>query len=135
MRSSFQGPLHIIVHWDGKIIQVMSGLTEDRCAIAISSTDGINGKFLASPAIPSGTGQAQADSVFEVCELWNLTEGNAIKAMCFDTTASNSGPRSGAAVLLEAQLGHAVYYLACRHHISELHIGHANEDCRGVVNG
>lgn len=134
-RDNFKCPDHVIIHWDGKIVQVMSGLTEDRVAVVISSTDGMTGQFLASPAIRAGTGRAQAVSVHQVCTQWNLTEGRTIKAMCFDTTASNSGVRSGAAVLLERQLDYAVFYLACRHHIAELHISHANEDCRGVIAG
>ena len=61
LRTSLEIPEHVVVHWDGKIVQVMSGLTEDRVAVVISSTDGMAGQFLASPAIPNGTGRAQAD--------------------------------------------------------------------------
>ena len=81
----------------------------------------------------NGTGRAQADSVYQVCGQWNLLGGKVIKGMCFDTTASNSGKKSGAAVLLERLLEYAIFYLACRHHITELHIGHANEDCHGMM--
>jgi hypothetical protein len=91
-KDNFKCPEHVIVHWDGKIVQVMSGLTEDRVAIVISSTDGLSGQFLASPAIPSGTGRAQAVAVHDVCLQWEITEN--ICAMCFDTTASNSGCHS-----------------------------------------
>ncbi len=135
LRDNFVCPDHVVIHWDGKIIQVMSGLTEDRVAVVLSSTSGIAGQFLASPVIPKGTGCAQATAVYEICRQWALTIGNAIKAMCFDTTASNSGYRSGAAVLLEIMIGYSIFYLACRHHIAELHISHANEDCRGTVDG
>ena len=135
LRENFECPEHIVIHWDGKIIQVMLGLTEDRVAVVLSSTSGIMGKFLASPAIPSGTGHAQATAVHQVCQQWDLTNGKAIKGLCFDTTASNSGHQSGAAVLLERMIGYAVFYLACRHHIAELHISHPNEDCCGAVDG
>jgi hypothetical protein len=40
--------------------------------------------------------------------------------MGFDTTASNSGHKKGAAVLLEKLLGRNLIHLACRHHIFEL---------------
>ncbi len=62
-KQNFECPDHVVIHWDGKIVQVMSGLTEDRVAVVLSSTSGITGKFLAS-AIGSGTGRAQADAVF-----------------------------------------------------------------------
>src|SRR6218665_1295923 len=39
--------------------------------------------------------------------------------MCFDTTASNTGRRNGACVLLEQKLEKDLH-LACRHHILEL---------------
>ena len=135
LKDNFVCPDHVVIHWDGKIIQVMSGLTEDRVAVVLSSTSGISGQFLASPAIPKGTGRAQATAVYEICRQWALTIGKAIKGMCFDTTACNSGYRSGAAVLLERMIGYSIFYLACRHHIAELHISHANEDCRGIVDG
>jgi hypothetical protein len=136
LKDNFKVPEDVTIHWDGKIIQVMSGLTEDRIAVVISSAGGdISGQFLASPAIPSGTGRAQADAVYDVLRLWNLILGRIIKAMVFDTTPSNTGWKSGAAILLERLLGYALFYLACRHHISELHVSHANEDCRGVANG
>ncbi len=135
MKENFECPDHVVVHWDGKIIQVLSGLTEDRVAVVFSSTNGITGKFLASPVIPSGTGHDQATAVHQVCQQWMLTNGKTIKGLCFDTTASNSGHKSGAAVLLERMIGYALFHLACRRHIAELHIGHANEDCRGSVDG
>jgi hypothetical protein len=40
--------------------------------------------------------------------------------MSFDTTSSNTGVYSGAAVLLEAKFGKKLLYLACRHHVMEL---------------
>ena len=42
----------IVLHWDGKIIQLMTGDTEDRLAIVMSSPGKIQGQFLASPVIP-----------------------------------------------------------------------------------
>jgi hypothetical protein len=40
--------------------------------------------------------------------------------MCFDTTASNTGRKNGACVLIEQKLGKDLLYLPCRHHIFEL---------------
>src|SRR6218665_4147369 len=40
--------------------------------------------------------------------------------MSFDTTASNSGNKAGACVLLEHKLNKPLLNLACRHHIHEL---------------
>lgn len=40
--------------------------------------------------------------------------------MCFDTTSSNTGGKSGACVLLQNLLGRNLMKFACRHHIYEL---------------
>ena len=55
--------------------------------------------------------------------------------MTFDTTASNSGLRKGAAKLLEEELGRKLLYLACRHHIYELQIGAVWQELLGEVKG
>ena len=42
--------------------------------------------------------------------------------MVFDTTSSNSGSENGACKLLEDWLGTPILWLACRHHVLELHL-------------
>ena len=122
-----------VVHWDGKILQYVNGLTEDRCAIGISAPGVLSWKFLASPAIAASTGVEQAQTVNGVLNTWQLDK--KIIGFCFDTTASNSGKHNGAAKLLEEHLEKAVLWLACRHHVGELHIRHANNSLRGKPPG
>ena len=52
---------------------------------------------------------------------WDIE--NQVVALCFDTTASNTGHRRGACVQIEQKLNQDLLYLACRHHIMELLIG------------
>ena len=40
----------------------------------------------------------------------------------FDTVADNTGRKSGACILLEREAGLALLYLACRHHVYEVHV-------------
>ena len=47
---------------------------------------------------PTSTGLAQADAVFNSVEEWGVS--TRIVAFNFDTTASNTGPWSGAAIRL-----------------------------------
>jgi hypothetical protein len=49
---------------------------------------------------------------------WCITEN--VQAFCCDTTASKTGRRLGACVLLENYLERNILYLPCRHHIYEL---------------
>lgn len=88
-----------VVHWDGKILQYVNGLTEDRCAIDVSAAGVISWKFLGSPRVAASTGVQQAETVNRVLNDWQLE--NKILGFCFDTTASNSGKHNGAAKILE----------------------------------
>lgn len=49
---------------------------------------------------------------------WDVIEN--VKALCCDTTASNTGRLSGACVLIEQHLEKDLLYLPCRHHIYEI---------------
>ncbi|KAK2716028.1 hypothetical protein QYM36_010560, partial [Artemia franciscana] len=103
IRAKFQSDVLLVVHWDGKLIPDLIGKRR--------------------------TGEAQASAVFGAIEDWGIP-GN-IRAMCFDTTSSNTGRISGACVLLEQKLGKELLSLACRHHIMELVIGAAFRVCMG----
>lgn len=108
---------NIILHWDGKILPDIMGQEKvDRLPIVLSS-DGIT-KLLSVPKLDSSTGKAQAEAIFETLGEWGVSE--KIKGFCCDTTASNLGRVSGAAVLLEQLLGRNIQYFPCRHHILEL---------------
>ena len=123
----------LVFHWDGKIIQLLSGVTEDRLAVAISSRQRISAQFLASPVIPDGRGISMANAVFELANEFELVI--KVAAMVFDTTASNTGCWKGSVTLFEKKVGKALLWLACRHHVPELHIKHANEFLRGPSKG
>ena len=65
----------------------------------------------------------------QMAKVWEIVDN--IIGTCFDTTASNTVTRQGAAILIESQLKRAILYLACRHHQCELHIKHAFTALRG----
>ena len=119
----------VVIHFDGKIIQYMCGETQDRLAICMSVPNYIPGQFLASPAISSGTGASMADCINNTVNNFGLT--SKIEALVFDTTASNTGVWKGSTTRFEKMLGRAILWLACRHHIPELFIKHANIAVRG----
>ena len=81
----------------------------------------------------NGTGASQADALIVTCETWNVKD--KVVATCWDTTASNSGRRSGADILFQQALGRPCLSLACRHHVAERHIHHANKAVRGPDEG
>ena len=80
-------------YYNGKIIQYINGDCEDRLAICISVLNHIAGQFLASPAMPSGTGLARVNSLNNTVSDFGLTSKDEV--FVFDTTASKLGSGNG----------------------------------------
>jgi hypothetical protein len=107
----------VVVHWDGKLLPgVLKTERCDRIAIAISY--GKKEQLLGVPITANSSGEEQAIAIYECLHEWGLLK--TVKAMCFDTTASNTGRLKGACVILEQMLGRELLYLPCRHHILEI---------------
>ena len=110
------------LHWDGKLITDLLGESRERLAVLVSGApEYTEGKLLGVPCLMDSTGKSQADASYDLLDVWRLTDN--IAALVFDTTASNSGIRKGAATLLEHRIGRKLFYLACRHHILEIVVG------------
>ena len=67
---------------------------------------------------PTSTGLAQAEAVFDTIQEWGVSDN--VVGYNFDTTASNTGPSSGAAIRVNFCQDRPVFYLACRHHVMDL---------------
>jgi hypothetical protein len=119
IKESFSPTVPLTVHWDGKL---MPGLTNgevvDRLPILVSG-EGVL-KLLAAP-VTDGKAEPTATTIMEVINEWNLQD--RIAALCFDTTATNSGSKGGVCLRLQQILGRDLLHLACRHHILELLLG------------
>lgn len=91
---------------------------EDRLPVLVTGVE--IEKILSVPAIESGSRKDQAHAVYVYGCItdWNLT--GKIKALCFDTTSSNTGKDKGATVILKKLLKEDVLHMACRHHIMEI---------------
>lgn len=124
LRSEFQASLPLTVHWDGKLMEDLTSHEHvDRLPVLISGA-GIE-QLLGVPKLSSGTGDAQASAVLRCLEDWGI--GDQVCALCFDTTASNTGRHAGACALIEQRLDKDLLFLACRHHVMELVVGAAFE--------
>ncbi|XP_044578931.1 uncharacterized protein LOC123261403 [Cotesia glomerata] len=121
----------LVVHWDGKMLPAGNGQPKaERLSIHVT---GINtDKNLKTPILSDGTGESQASAIFETLIEWDLCDN--VKAMCFDTTSSNTGCFNGACALLEDKIGRDLLYLACRHHTSELMLRNVAEVAWPVTN-
>ena len=86
---------------------VWQGILVDRLPVPVSGV-GIS-QLLTVGKLPSGTGQAQADAVINALKEWGIDD--TVRALCFDTTSSNTGRLAGACVLIEQGLAPIFYFL------------------------
>ena len=118
-------PLYLSMGWDSKLIQDMMNEKHEMQAMVVSGAPGYKeGKIIDVVELtdedgrPTSTGLAQAEAVFASIQDWGVTDN--IVAFNFDTTASNTGIHSGAAIRLNHLFNRPVLYLACRHHVFDL---------------
>jgi hypothetical protein len=121
IKASFEPSVPLILHWDGKIMDDLTGPGPgrervDRLPILVSGQNVI--KLLSVPKLHDGTAVTMAHAVVENMDEWGLR--NRIQGLCFDTTSSNTGVNGGVCILLETEIGRQLLNLACRHHISEI---------------
>lgn len=74
--------------------------------------------FWQQARIPTRRKDKCAEKLLKMYDDWKGF--NKYVAYSFDTTSSNTGPNSGACVLLEEILGRKLIYLGCRHHMYEI---------------
>ena len=118
-------PVWAAIHFDGKLIKDVTGKEQENLAILVSGAPRyLEGKSLSVAKLtddegkPTSTGEAQAEAVQSEITAWGVHDN--IVAVVFDTTASNTGRHRGATVRLQKFLERPVFFLACRHHVSEL---------------
>jgi hypothetical protein len=126
-----------VVHWDGKITQFLDaqGLVYQDCNAVVLSVplSGIKPQFIGAPVVQQGTGQLLAEVTLHCLDEWDAR--NAIIGIGFDTTSANTGIQEGAAVHIESEIEHSLLWLACRHHMAELHVKHPYNKVQGPTKG
>ena len=109
----------LALHWDKKLTKDRYSNKHEALFVIISGIlDFKDGKLFGVQKLEKATGKAQAQASYELLEVCNLKEN--VKALVFDTTASNTGWNQGAAKTLEKLLDHKLFYNACRHRVYEL---------------
>ena len=106
-------PEFVSIHWDEKLLLERGDFSPKEHIAVLSSR--LCGTKLLGSTLERGTGRDQAEAIKHILNAWNLEEQSV--AMCFDTTASNTGKFNGACILLEALLDHPLLWTACRHHV------------------
>lgn len=130
IRSEFITPDHVVVHWDGKTLKLKAGNKAEFIGVYVTGANAAQvKKLLGVPDVESGSGKNQKGAVVELLIKWEIFE--QITGLVIDTTSSNTGIEIGACKLLEEYLEKVILWLACRHHIYELHIRHVVEAITG----
>ena len=132
-KSTFCSEDPLFLHWDGKLLTDIAGGTEkvDRVAILVTGV-GVE-KLLGVPKILRGTGQEQATACLNALDDWNLRKN--VRALVFDTTAGNTGLKSGACAILEESLKTSLVWIPCRHHVLEIVLSSVFSTAFGVSGG
>lgn len=129
--EAFHPTSALTVHWDGKLMSDLTGKEKvDRLPILVSTLG--ETKLLKIPKIPAGAGQVMAHAVYDAIREWGIE--NLVRGLCFDTTSSNTGRKSGACVILEQLLSRPLLHFGCRHHILELVLAAAFGVCMDSSN-
>ena len=113
----------LIIYFDGKsLAQFYDQFKSVKKWISViaGSPDLPTDQVLAVPITPTNSGKDQMKLVMNVLKEWELEP--YVMGLAFDTTSDNTGKNKGAVVLIEKQLGRAVWWVACPHHFYELHV-------------
>lgn len=130
IKKAFRPDFPLIVHWDGKLMEDITGRGKiDRLPILVTG-DGVT-KILAIPKQTDSKADNAATAILSTLQDWDLD--GRVKGMCFDTTAVNTGIRNGVCVRVEKALDRQLLYFACRHHILELVLESVYSSCVGEV--
>ena len=113
----------LCLHWDEKMMPMVSGSKLEQIAIVVTGGEYVEGKLLAAVPLQNGCGNTMAEKTKQIVDDWEVT--TMIGGLVFDTTSANTGCYQGAATLLEASFGRKMMWLACRRHIAELSLGAA----------
>ncbi|XP_073972974.1 uncharacterized protein [Rhodnius prolixus] len=117
LKDNFKAHDKYVVHWDGKIL---NDIAESKCVdrLPILLTAFGTEQLLGVPKMNSGSAENQAAAILSTLNQWGII--HYIKAMCFDTTAVNTGIHHGTCKEIEKAIGRELIWLPCRHHIYEI---------------
>ncbi|XP_044579240.1 uncharacterized protein LOC123261589 [Cotesia glomerata] len=117
LKDNFKAHDKYVVHWDGKILNDISeSKFVDRLPIILTAFG--TEQLLGVPKMNSGSAENQTATILSTLNQWGII--SYIKAMCFDTTAVNTGIHHGTCKEIEKALGKELIWLPCRHHIYEI---------------
>jgi len=131
-KAAFDPAVPLVLHWDGKMLPDITGSEQvDRLPVLVSGFE--MEQLLGVPRLPNGTGEATSNAVVTKVNEWGIQ--SQVRAMCFNTTASNTGRQNGACGMIERRFCKKLLYFACRHRMHEIVVGDVFKKCFGPSTG
>ena len=126
IKTEWEAPNAATLHWDGKQVNSLDNQMKiERLPVLVGNKHDTKllgvAKYL--PGTDEKSGDIIASKTANLLDSWNCQE--SIANMCFDTTASNTGHVTAACVAIQAKLGRALLWCACRHQVGEVILTHA----------
>ena len=106
--DKFEHADKFILHYDTKLVNPKGRDTEDRAAVLYSGGVHKQPYLLAIPKFQSSSGKDVENGVIAELDKYKIPINDCV-GTCYDTTASNSGYKSGAHFRLEKKVQHAQY--------------------------
>ncbi|XP_074026395.1 uncharacterized protein isoform X1 [Leptinotarsa decemlineata] len=132
LKNNFKTHDKYVVHWDGKMLNdLVESKSVERLPVLLTAF-GIE-QLLGVPKMNSGTADNQKSVILSTLNEWGVIQ--YVGAMCFDTTAVNTGVHNGTCKAIEKSLGKDLIWLPCRHHIFEIILKSAFEVYWPVTSG
>ncbi|XP_047129765.1 uncharacterized protein LOC124809772 [Hydra vulgaris] len=94
----------------------------ERLAVLISSPDLSESQLLGILIVKDSTAESLGKAIKKTLQDWKLFDD--VDCLSFDTTVTNTDWLKGVCTLIEQWRGKALIWMACRHHVYELHIKH-----------
>ncbi|XP_074096106.1 uncharacterized protein LOC141525489 [Cotesia typhae] len=117
LKDNFKTHDKYVVHWDGKMLNdLIESKSVERLPVLLTAYG--TEQLLGVPIMNSGTAVNQTSAILSTLSEWGIIK--YVKAMCFDTTAVNTGIHNGTCKEIEKILGRELIWLSCRHHIFEV---------------
>ena len=108
-------PPRMVVHWDGKKITYEKKKKKDERLCILGSSPGVeedgakkSDQFFGAPLVSDGTGTIAVQKVADTLSDWDIPK-SIIIGMSWDTTASNTGRKKGAATYFESRWRRAIF--------------------------
>ena len=124
-QNALDGNWPLTLHYDEKEMEDSIGPQgarnpekKIRLAVTITSPSFVGEFLLGAPVLEDGRGRTSATASLAL--LQDLGVQRQVVAQCYDTTASNTSPRVGAAALIEEARGELLFKMNCRHHQIDL---------------